>query len=156
MKSDLDFLNDTLSSPPPPSSTTTTTNSTTIDANEPNDLASILATLKKLSVEISNEAEGVEGEGDSEEDDLMIAELLAKMGQAEGAADGLEARLDSLLGRLDGMLGDLGGEDDDLLLKEEEELNEKVNSASSDRDEKKLKENEKNNDNFNEKSVEKS
>ena len=36
-------------------------------------------------------------------------ELLRKMDEAEGAADGLEDRLDSLLGSLDGMLGALEG-----------------------------------------------
>lgn len=40
-----------------------------------------------------------------DEDSASVVELLRKLEQAEGAADGLETKLDSLLGRLDGMLG---------------------------------------------------
>lgn len=141
MKSDLDFLNDTLSAPSQP--ITTSPSPSSLDPNEPKDLASILATLQSLALQIPSEGE--EGEEDySNADDEMIASLLAKMDQAEGAADGLEARLDKLLGRLDGLLGDLGEDQDGDLRavndekKVEEEGSEKKKVLNGDSSEKKV------------------
>lgn len=130
MKSDLDFLNDILSAPARPPTTTTTTVTTcssptsstaSLDPNTPKDLASILASLQSLALQIPSEGEGEEDYSNA--DDEMIASLLAKMDQAEGAADGLEARLDSLLGKLDGLLGDLGEDGDDFKQGEKDHKN---------------------------------
>lgn len=134
VQTDLDFLNSL------PSSTTTSngngtaaSTTTTVTSDESNSSAptstvpptlpadSPLAPLfNSLSLSLPTDPTDDESE-ESGLDEESINALLAKMEQADLAADGLEGRLDSLLKSLDGMLGALGADVGEALSGVEEE-----------------------------------
>lgn len=83
------------------------------DDDEGADLQTLLRTLQQqLSLAKQEQGGLVEKVGDlgqaSNESEDDVAQLLARMDEADEAAQGIEGRLDKLLGELDGMLGALG------------------------------------------------
>lgn len=103
------------SQPAPRPDASSTSSSPTSDTTVPPHLASLLATLSSTSASatsILGSSPLINADPDAAPpDDLSdeaLAQLLAKLDDAEGAAEDLEGRLDGLLSNLDSMLGALG------------------------------------------------
>lgn len=134
-QSDLDFLNATLA--PPPLSTVPAPSPSQEEDDSIHPLMCELnlhtASLSQLSSSLpdtpdSNEAADDE-EGDEDEmSEASMRDLLAKLSEADLAADGIESRLDELLGTLDGLLSGLEGLHGDKvpLTQKSEETDDKV------------------------------
>ncbi|ORY57117.1 hypothetical protein BCR35DRAFT_309706 [Leucosporidium creatinivorum] len=136
--SDLDFLNSLPASSTSSASPTAATAAAAAPPSLPDDypLAPLFASLSaSLDPTAPNSLANLSLSDNPEDlNEDAVKALLAKMEEADLAADGLEERLDGLLKSLDGMLGALGaeegGDDDDE--EEDEEKAEKVEENRAD------------------------